>query len=182
MLVGLNRPNPNPNPNPTPNPNPNAEPGPLLVNFNQLYKLSATAGSLWCGTLLRAPSARLWLLRQPSDGEPHVRAELATCGIDHRRLLFAPLVTDIPEHVLRTRAAQLLLDTPEYNCHTTGSDALWASVPVRPIREARLPTRDWEPMAARVGGSLLWASSTLSALVHGLREYADEAAELVRGG
>ena len=82
-------------------------------------------------------------------------------------------MSDIPEHVQRTTAAQLLVDTPEYNCHTTGSDALWASVPVLSIAG--------EPMAARVGSSLLWASSTLSALVQGMREYADEAVALVSG-
>ena len=73
------------------------------------------AGALWCGTLLRAPAhVRLWLLRQPAEAEPLLRDELAACGVHHaRRVLFAPIVADIPAHLRRTARASLGVDTPE---------------------------------------------------------------------
>ena len=105
-------------------------------------------------------------------GEPNLRAEMAACGVDARqRLLFAPVTGEIGPHLRRIAHAQLVVDTLEYNCHTTGSDALWSGVPM-------LSTAG-EPMAARVGASLLTSSSGLAGVVHGLREYADVADRLL---
>ena len=152
---------------------PVSEHRPLLVNFNQLYKISPTAGALWCAVMLRVTPSRLWLLQQPVEGEPHVRGELAGCGIHQlRRVSFAPLVPDIGRHLSRTRAASLLIDTPEYNCHTTGTDALWSGVPMLTV--------SGDTMAARVGGSLVRASGLLGGQVHSAKEYADVGAWLVR--
>lgn len=147
---------------------------PLLVNFNQLYKMSPTSFALWCASLARLPRAQLWLLQQPADGQPHLRAELAACGIDHaRRLVLATLVHDMEAHVRRTARAQLLVDTLEYNAHVTGSDSLWSGVPVL--------TLPGEAMASRVGSSLLRAGAVLPGLVRTLREYTDLASVLVGG-
>ena len=121
--------------------------------------------------LARAPVAELWLLRQPAEGEPHLRAELAACGIDARRVTFAPLVRGIADHISRTSEADLLIDTLEYSSHTTGSDALWAGVPML--------TLPGETMASRVGGSLLRASGMSLGQVRALREYTDVASLLV---
>ena len=66
-----------------------------------------------------------------------------------------------------------MLDTPEYNCHTTGSDALWAGVPI--------VTASGEQMASRVAGSLLRASGGADGVVRSLREYHILAATLANG-
>ena len=145
---------------------------PWLVNFNQIYKLSPTAAHLWCGALRRAPAAALWLLLQPLDGAPFVRAELQACGLaTARRLAFGEVVGEIGAHLVRTARAELLVDTPEYNCHTTGSDALWAGVP--------MITLAGEQMAARVGASLVRASGAAAGQVHSLRQYEDAAVRLI---
>ena len=145
----------------------------VLVNFNQAYKLSRVAGELWCAALLRSgPDSRLWLLRQPDDAEPFLRAELAACGVhERRRVMFAPMVADIPGHLARVATASLGVDTPEYNTHTTGSDALWGGVP--------MVSAPGEPMAARVASSLLKATAMASGVVGGLKEYVDAVAALV---
>jgi protein O-GlcNAc transferase len=146
---------------------------PILINFNQAYKLSRVAGELWCAALLRSgPDSRLWLLRQPDDAEPFLRAELAACGVhERRRVIFAPIVADIPGHLARVATASLGVDTPEYNTHTTGSDALWGGVP--------MVSAPGEPMAARVASSLLKATAMSSGVVGGLKEYVDAVAALV---
>ena len=66
-----------------------------------------------------------------------------------------------------------MLDTLEYNCHTTGSDALWAGVPI--------VTASGEQMASRVAGSLLRASGGGAGVVRSLREYHALAATLANG-
>ena len=145
---------------------------PLLINFNQLYKVSPAAGALWCGVMRRSTSARLWLLQQPAEGAPQLRAELAACGLHaKRRVSFAPLVSKIARHLARLRAASLLVDTPEYNSHTTASDSLWGGVP--------MVTVPGEAMAARVGSSLVKAVSGGMGVVWSHKEYSDVAAALI---
>ena len=77
-------------------------------------------------------------------------------------------MADLPSHLARTSRADLLLDTLEYNCHTTGSDALWAGVPSLTLAS--------EAMASRVGKSLLQASGETASVVRNLREYVSFAA------
>ena len=144
--------------------------GATLVNFNQLYKLTPTALRAWCGVLGAAPRASLWLLAQPADAAAHVWREAAACGLRRARVVIAPIEPRVAEHLARVGGAQLALDTPEYNCHTTGSDALFAGVP--------LLTLPGEQMASRVARSLVAATASL-APVRSLREYEAAAARLV---
>ena len=117
--------------------------GAALVNFNQLYKLTPTALRAWCGVLGAAPRASLWLLAQPpTHGGGGVWREAAACGLRRARVVIAPIGASRRRHLARVGGAQLALDTPEYNCHTTGSDALFAGVP--------LLTLPGEQMASRV--------------------------------
>jgi predicted O-linked N-acetylglucosamine transferase (SPINDLY family) len=65
------------------------------------------------------------------------------------RLIFAPLVPDMADHLARQRHADLFLDTLPYNAHTTANDALWVGVPVL--------TRIGDAFHGRVAASLLKA-------------------------
>jgi predicted O-linked N-acetylglucosamine transferase (SPINDLY family) len=64
------------------------------------------------------------------------------------RLVFAPKKRPA-EHLGRLGLADLALDTFPYTSHTTGSDTLWAGVP--------LVTRTGDTFASRVAASLLRA-------------------------
>jgi predicted O-linked N-acetylglucosamine transferase (SPINDLY family) len=77
-----------------------------------------------------------------------LRREAAARGVDTARLVFAPSLP-LPQHLARLSLADLALDTFPYNSHTTGSDALWAGVP--------LVTRTGDAFASRVAASLLGA-------------------------
>ena len=70
----------------------------------------------------------LWLRRQPEESAPAIFKEFAACGSQGARLIFADYVFDERQHMHRIAHAQLSLDTPEYNGHTTGNDMLWAAV------------------------------------------------------
>ena len=85
---------------------------------------SRTTTRAWSTAPLGEAADEPAVVRQPDEGTPHLRAELAACGVRRERVLFAPLVHDIGAHLARTGRASLLVDTIEYSSHTTGSDAL----------------------------------------------------------
>ena len=60
------------------------------------------------------------------------------------RLIFSDTAAK-DEHLLRAGLADLFLDTDIYGAHSTGTDALWAGLPI-------LAPTHMLPMAARVSG------------------------------
>ncbi len=90
----------------------------------------------------------MWLLESAAPFADNLRREAQARGVAADRLIFAPeLPTD--EHLARLQLADLFLDGLPYNAHTTGSDALWAGVP--------LITRKGTTFPGRVAASLLGA-------------------------
>jgi protein O-GlcNAc transferase len=91
----------------------------------------------------------LWLLEENPITQAQLRAFAQNHGIAMGRLIFTAGMSK-SEHLERLQCADLFLDTRFYNAHTTGSDALWAGVPIL--------TLIGETFAARVGlvCSLLW--------------------------
>ena len=86
---------------------------------NQLYKYDPETFQSWCNILRRVPDSVLWLLRFPPYGEPRIRAEAAARGIDPDRIIFTD-VANKPVHIRRSGLADVFLDTPLCNAHTTG--------------------------------------------------------------
>ena len=78
------------------------------------------------------------------------------------RLVFAPRMMP-PEHLARTRLADLFLDTLPYNAHTTASDALWMGLPVVTCPGNTFPSR--------VAASLLHAIGMPELVTSSLAEY-----------
>ena len=117
----------------------------LFCCFNQLYKLEPRTFRCWCAVLKAVPNSALWLLRFPALAEPNIRAAAAKEGVGAERIIFTE-VADKAAYVGRSSLADLFLDTPMCNGHTTGCDLLWAGVPVL--------THQMETMCSRVAGSL----------------------------
>lgn len=146
------------------------ENGLVFCSFNQSYKITERVFTQWCRLLAAVPDSVLWLMGGP-DARTNLRKEAAQRGIDPDRLVFANNLS-ITEHLGRLQQADLALDTFPYGSHTTGSDALWASVPLVAIKG--------ETFASRVSTSLL-TSVGLSELVASSPEAAcDLAIELAR--
>src|ERR1700694_4050770 len=72
----------------------------------------------------------LWLREMGMAGQAHLLRGAETSGIAGDRLVFAPRVASMAEHLGRHALADLMLDTLPYNAHSTTCDALWAGVPV----------------------------------------------------
>ena len=51
-------------------------------------------------------------------------------GTAHGCLPYATAQAPKRDHMLRARVADLLLDTDLYGAHSTGTDALWAGLPI----------------------------------------------------
>ncbi|MED6156209.1 hypothetical protein PIB30_012485 [Stylosanthes scabra] len=141
----------------------------VFACFNQLYKMDPEIFSTWCKILKRVPNSALWLLRFPAAGEMRLRAYAAAQGLQPDQIIF----TDVAmknEHIRRSALADLFLDTPLCNAHTTGTDILWAGLP--------MITLPLEKMATRVAGSLCLATGLGEMIVHSMKEYEEKAVSL----
>ena len=150
----------------------------VLCCHSRADKIDLVTFRSWCRVLSRlstdasdARPAVLWLLRSGEEMEQNLR-KLARdeFGLGGDSIVFAD-VAPRDEHLRRLALADLFLDTPAYNAHTVGCDALFAGVPMvtllRPLTgleqastDARpswevVPTDKW---ASRVGASLLKAA------------------------
>lgn len=116
--------------------------------FNQSFKITPAVFASWMRILNATEQSVLWLLDCHPLAKQNLMSAASQHGINHDRLIFAPRVA-IDAHLARHAHADLFLDTPVYNAHTTCSDALWMGVPVL--------TQIGETFASRVAASLLTA-------------------------
>uniref|UniRef100_A0A2N9HWY8 protein O-GlcNAc transferase n=1 Tax=Fagus sylvatica TaxID=28930 RepID=A0A2N9HWY8_FAGSY len=125
---------------------------------------------LRCNILKRVPNSALWLLRFPAAGEMRLRTYAVAQGVQPDQIIF----TDVAmkgEHIRRSGLADLFLDTPLCNAHTTGTDILWAGLP--------MVTLPLEKMATRVAGSLCLATGLgEEMIVSSMKEYEEKAVSL----
>ena len=91
----------------------------------------------------------LWLFEANQMCKENLRREALAFGVDPSRLIFAPKLPKLEDHLARYRLADLFLDSSPYNAHTTASDALWAGLPVLSCAG--------QTFASRVASSLLHA-------------------------
>ena len=138
------------------------ESGFVYCCFNQTYKITPVVFEAWMRLLKSSPDSVLWLLDDNAAVPTVLREHAAARGVDPTRLVFAPKCP-LPEHLGRMRLADLALDCHPYTSHTTGSDALWAGVPVLAL--------SGETFASRVSGSLLRAAGLQELITHSLADY-----------
>jgi predicted O-linked N-acetylglucosamine transferase (SPINDLY family) len=143
----------------------------VFCGFCQSTKLSASVFDVWMRILGKVPDSVLWLLEDNRYVGENLREEARRRGIDPTRLVFAPRI-DHQAHMARHGLAELMLDTWPCGAHTTGSEALWAEVP--------LITCPGRSFASRVGASLVHALGMPELAVETLGDYEALAVELAR--
>ncbi|WP_269531132.1 tetratricopeptide repeat protein [Chitinimonas sp. BJYL2] len=134
----------------------------VMCSFNQPFKLGPATFDIWCALLKKIDGSQLWLLEPPEAAKDNLLEEAHQRGVDASRIVFAPKRT-LAEHMGRIGLADLALDTFPYGSHTTGSDALWAGVP--------LVTMMGETFASRVAASLLVNVGLSELITHTPEEY-----------
>jgi predicted O-linked N-acetylglucosamine transferase (SPINDLY family) len=125
------------------------EQGFVFCCFNNAYKITPEVFAIWMRILHQIEGSVLWLSAGSAEVVSNLQREAQARGIAANRLIFAPRLNLVADHLARQRVADLFLDTLPYNAHTTTSDALWAGLPVL--------TRVGAAYASRVAASLLSA-------------------------
>jgi len=120
----------------------------VYCNFNQLYKIDPPTLRMWVNILNAVPNSVLWLLRFPQVGETNILVAAQQMGLRKGSIVFSNVAAK-EEHVRRGQLADVCLDTPLCNGHTTGMDVSWAGTP--------MVTLPGETLASRVASSQLKA-------------------------
>ena len=139
------------------------EDGFVFCCFNNTYKLGPETFEVWMRLLSATPGSVLWLSEANATAQANLRREAEQSGVEAQRLIFAPRLPDVADHLARQRQADLFLDTLPYNAHTTACDALWAGVP--------LLTCLGTTFVGRVAASLLKAIGLDELITHSLDDY-----------
>ena len=139
----------------SPNPSSRAEAGLpkkglVFCCFNQSYKFSPAAVSVWMQLLNSVKDSVLWLSAQQEGAAANLRRAAQEAGVDPARLVFAKRVPSPADHLARHALADLFLDTWPYNAHATACDALFAGLPVLTFADS--------DFAGRVAASMLHAA------------------------
>jgi predicted O-linked N-acetylglucosamine transferase (SPINDLY family) len=131
--------------------------------FNNSYKITPLAFDIWMRLLRTVAGSILWLSAASDEAMHNLQRQAAARDVDPGRLIFAPKLARLKDHLARHRLADLFVDTLPFNAHTTASDALWAGLPVLTCRGASFP--------GRVATSLLSAARLPELVANDLGEY-----------
>lgn len=143
----------------------------VFCHFNYSYKILPDMFASWMRILAAVPGSVLWLLKTDDLFEQNLRAAARAPGVDADRLIFAAQLP-VEQHVARLAAGDLFLDSLPYGAHTTGSDALWAGLPLLTCRG--------RSFAGRVGASLLTALELPELIAEDMASYEAMAVALAR--
>ncbi|HXJ02933.1 MAG TPA: tetratricopeptide repeat protein, partial [Micropepsaceae bacterium] len=143
----------------------------VFACFNNTHKVGPEMFDIWMRLLHDVEGSVLWLFEDNAIAAQNLRREAAARGVAVERIIFAPRVMP-PEHLARTRLADLFLDTLPYNAHTTASDALWMGLPIVTCPATTFPSR--------VAASLLHAIGMPELVTSSLGEYEGLARTLAR--
>lgn len=141
----------------------------VYCNFNQLYKIDPLTLQSWVYVLKHVPNSVLWLLRFPAVGEQNIKKTVEELGVSAERVIFSNVAAK-EEHVRRGQLADVCLDTPLCNGHTTSMDVLWTGTPV--------VTLPGETLASRVAASQLATLGCPELIARTRQEYQDIAIRL----
>jgi predicted O-linked N-acetylglucosamine transferase (SPINDLY family) len=142
----------------------------VFCAFTKPHKINPTLFGIWLRLLEDVEASVLWLRDMGAAANANLLSEAAQRGVNLNRLIFAPRVTGMAEHIARHALADLYLDTFPYNAHSTACDALWAGLPVL--------TCAGVGFGARVAASVLTALGIPELIAHNLDDYQHRAGQL----
>jgi protein O-GlcNAc transferase len=148
------------------------EKGVIFACFNNSYKFRPSTFDVWMRLLKAVDGSVLWLSEPNASAKRNLEKEAEACGVDASRLVFAPFLEKLDEHLARLKLADVFLDTLPCNAHTTACDALFMGVPVL--------TTPGPTFAGRVATSLLSAVGLQELVTGSLSAYEARALELAR--
>lgn len=144
----------------------------VFCSFNQPYKIDPVLFDVWMAILRAVEDSVLWLNDTGQSTRENLRREAAARDVSGERLVFAPRVPELHDHLQRLQRADIALDTRLYNGHVTTVDALYAGVPVVSLAGRHFPSR--------VAAGILRAVGLPELVASDLDEYRTLAIELAR--
>jgi predicted O-linked N-acetylglucosamine transferase (SPINDLY family) len=144
----------------------------VFCAFTNPYKINPPVFDVWMRLLREVPGSVLWLRAMSAQASANLALEAQRRGVGAERLVYAPRMESMAEHLGRQSLADLYLDTLPYNAHSTACDALWAGVPVLSCAG--------RSFASRVAASALTAVGLPELITYSLQEYEQRALELAR--
>ncbi|KAJ1489632.1 glycosyl transferase family 41-domain-containing protein [Baffinella frigidus] len=134
----------------------------LVANFNNLDKLEPRIWELWTALLGEHGHAALWLQQYPPAKANRVKQMAQEEGkMDVARLTMTPFFKS-DHHIAIKALADVFVDNPTYNAHSTAMDTLWGALPLATLPEQKF--------AARVGASLLAALGSSATVARNLED------------
>ena len=138
--------------------------------FNNHYKITPSTFEGWMRILKEVDGSFLWLATTNDSALARLKENALKNNINPNRLLFAPRLVRMEDHLKRIPMADLFLDTFPYNAHATASDALRMGLPI--------VTCMGKSFASRVAASLLNAVNLPELITTSQEQYESLAIEL----
>ena len=113
----------------------------IFCCFNNDYKFNPQVLDSWSSILLAAKNSVIWISENNQYFRENIATEFESRSIDSDRIIFAPRVELMADHLARLTLADLFLDTRPYNAHTTTVDCLKAGIPVLTLKGQSFPSR-----------------------------------------
>ena len=148
------------------------ETGFVFCGFNTPTKIDPETFAAWMDILKQVDGSVLWLREHVSTTTHNIQTAAHKHGVDPDRIVFAPPVADMRDHLARHRHADLFLDTFVYGAHSTAADAIAMGLPVL--------TRSGAAMPSRVGASLCRAYGLQDLITDTTEGYVWTAVELAQ--
>jgi predicted O-linked N-acetylglucosamine transferase (SPINDLY family) len=144
----------------------------VFASFNNTYKFSPEVFAAWMRILRAVPGSVLWLPQGNTGSRANLEREADRHDVAPERLIFAPPIPAIEDHLARLSLADLFLDTMPYNSHSTAIDALTAGVPIITVLGSSF--------ASRVAASALRAAGFPELIADSLHHYEQLAISFAR--
>ena len=144
----------------------------VFASFNNSIKFNPPVFDIWMRLLAGIDHSVLWLPAANPTALRNLKSEAEKRGIAAERLIFAPRLPDLNDHLARLALADLFLDTLPYNAHSTAADALKSGLPVLTCRG--------HSFAGRVAASLLESAGLNGLVTTSLDEYESRALMLAQ--
>ncbi len=144
----------------------------VFVCNNNAHKIGPEIFDIWMRLLIEVEGSVIWLGSLSASTRISLRREANARGVAPERLVFAPKMPGIADHLARLRLGDLFLDTIPYNAHATASDALWAGLPVLTCHGNTFP--------AGVAAGVVHAIGLPELVTKSLAEYEELALALAR--
>ena len=140
--------------------------------FNNNYKITPQIFQSWMKILNQVEGSILWLNKKSEIVTSNLHKEAKKLGINPDRIIFAPRMTLIEDHLARYRFVDLFLDTFPYNAHTTASDAIRMGAPIITLMG--------QSFASRVASSILKRMDLAELITHDINAYENLAIHLAK--